>query len=164
MIVCASILKIFLLATEFFPKTASLFPKTEIPKNGKTGTLFLGDRNAHFTGIPKNRTLKASSPKWLLEKSPYQKANPFILQRQNSLFSLHFFPETELRRTPCSVTDYFQALFTPCMLAIPLFFKAFSPLILHYKNDLGMRIDSHFKVVNFYFILFWGLPRFAFGG
>jgi hypothetical protein len=39
-------------------KTATLFLKAQTPKNGKTGILFLGNKNLHFTGTPKNKLPK----------------------------------------------------------------------------------------------------------
>ena len=72
------------------PKTDTLFPKVGIPKNGKTATSFLGKRNPHFTGTPKNKPPKISPQKWFLGKSPCSGATPIILKRQFPLSSPHF--------------------------------------------------------------------------
>ena len=75
------------------PKTDTLFPKAKSPKSSKSASLFLGNRNPHFTGTPKNRIPKISSQKWFLGKSLCSGANPIILKRQTSVSSPHFSPK-----------------------------------------------------------------------
>ena len=72
------------------PKTGTLFPKVKIPKNGKTGISFLGNRNPYFTGTPKNKSPKTSSQKWFWGNSPCSGATPIILKRQSRISSPHF--------------------------------------------------------------------------
>ena len=72
------------------PKTDTLSPKAIIPKNGKTGISFLGNRNPHFTGTPKNTSPKISSQKWFWGNSPCSGATPIILKRQSRISSNHF--------------------------------------------------------------------------
>ena len=115
------------------------------------GNLFF--RNCRHTGGQNNTTYGCSclyshgfffllqgvsqkqAPKNGFYENLHIKRQTHLSSRGKTLYPLSiFFLKTELRRKPCSVSDYFQAIFKPCMLAIPLFFKAFSPLYLKIKT------------------------------
>lgn len=75
-----------------------------------------------------------------------------------------FFPKNGIEKKTMLCHRLFSSYIHTLYACYPFIFQGFFSLNPAFKNDLGMRIDSHFKVVNFYFILFLGLPCFAFGG
>lgn len=134
MIVRASILKTFSSGYRVFPKNSIPFPKNRNPQKRQNRHFIFGRQKCPFYGHSQKQNPKNKLPKMAFRKISISKGKPVYPPEAKLSILSPFFPKTELRRKPCSVTDYFQAIFTPCMLAIPLFFKAFSPLILHLKT------------------------------
>ena len=112
------------------PKTDTLFPKTKIPKNGKTGISFLGNRNPHFTGTPKTKSPKTSSKNGFGEILPVQ-GQPRLSSKGNLAYPLTISPKN---KTEAKYTGNMPLWFKPYWHLIPLnpfIFKAFS---LHPSN------------------------------
>ena len=145
------------------PKNNTLFPKAKIPKSSKSASLFLGNRNPHFTGTPKNRIPKISSQKWFLGKSLCSGANPIILKRQTSVSSPKFSQILIGKQNHEITASRIQSVFTPETL-YSLYFQGFFSPYPEKQNDLIERIFPLYKVVLLLLILFLGLPQIAFAG
>lgn len=144
------------------------------------GNLFF--RNCRHTGGQNNTTYGCSglyshgfffllqgvsqkqAPKNGFYENLHIKRQTRLSSRGKTLYPLSIFSPKRNCEENHALSQIIFKLYSHPVCLLSFIFQGFFSLISQNKNDLGMRMDSHFKVVNLFFILFLGLPRFAFGG
>ena len=147
-----------------FSQKQQLFSqKQKSPKTAKQ-TLYFWE-----TGMPILRAFPKAEPQKQAPQNGFWgnlhiKRQTHLSSRGKTPYPLSIFPQNGIWIENNALSQIILKLYTYPGCLLSLIFQGFLSPVSQNKNDLGMRIDSHFKVAYFFFILFLGLLRFAFGG
>ena len=120
-------------------------------------------------GIPILRAFPKAEPQKQAPQNDFWgnlhiKRQTHLSSKGKTPYPLSIFPQNGIWIENNALSQIIFKLYAHPGCLLSLIFQGFLSPVSQNKNDLGMRIDSHFKVVNLLFILFLGLPRFAFEG
>lgn len=147
----------------FSQKQHPFSQKQKSPKTSKQAFYFWETGMPILWALPKTEPQK-QAPKNGFRGNLHIKGQTRLSSRGKTLYPLSIFSQKRNCEENIALSQIIFKLYTYPVCLLSLIFQGFFSPISQNKNDLGMRIDSHFKVANFFFILFSGLPRFAFGG